>query len=142
MSERIYILKFTVTEQHLDENNHVNNVKYVEWMQDVAVGHTNAMGWTSQRYHALGCSWFARSHYINYRRQANLGDHITIKTWIEDLKRASSVRKYTFENQHDEIIADAETHWAFVNIVTGRPMAVLDEVRTDFAKICAPTENQ
>lgn len=137
MSTPIFEHRFVVTEAHLDENNHVNNVKYVEWMQDVAVGHTNAMGWTSERYHALGCSWFARSHTINYRRQANLGDTIIIKTWIEDLKRASSLRKYTFENQHGEIIADAETNWAFVNIHTGRPMAVIDEVRKDFAQICS-----
>ena len=32
-----------VTLDHIDELNHVNNVAYVQWIQDVAVKHWNAV---------------------------------------------------------------------------------------------------
>ncbi|MBL0176000.1 MAG: hypothetical protein IPP94_12175 [Ignavibacteria bacterium] len=40
----LYTYAFTVSADAVDLNGHVNNVKYVQWMQDVAVHHFDAMG--------------------------------------------------------------------------------------------------
>ena len=42
--EPIYTYEFTVPDEAVDENGHVNNVMYVQWMQDAAVRHYEAMG--------------------------------------------------------------------------------------------------
>jgi len=35
MTDLIFASSFTVPESVIDENGHVNNVAYVQWMQDV-----------------------------------------------------------------------------------------------------------
>ena len=49
---------FTVPESVVDQNGHVNNVAYVQWMQDVAVQHADAVGGT-RATHAVGATGVA-----------------------------------------------------------------------------------
>ena len=40
----IYTKTIVIPQTSIDENGHVNNVAYVQWMQDVAVEHYASMG--------------------------------------------------------------------------------------------------
>ncbi len=40
----IFDLKITVQPEHIDILGHVNNVVYVQWMQDVASAHIEQLG--------------------------------------------------------------------------------------------------
>jgi acyl-CoA thioester hydrolase len=46
---QVYHHEFTVNEGILDENGHVNNIVYVQWMQDVAIPHSDVQGHTAAR---------------------------------------------------------------------------------------------
>ncbi len=46
---QVYHHEFTVNEGILDENGHVNNIVYVQWMQDVAILHSDVQGHTAAR---------------------------------------------------------------------------------------------
>lgn len=61
----VFIIAFPVTGAHLDRQQHVNNVVYVQWMQDVAIAHSDACGGLAAM-EAAGGSWVARSHRIEY----------------------------------------------------------------------------
>ncbi len=63
--EPIYPYEFTIPEDAVDENGHVNNVMYVQWMQDAAVRHYEAMG-GRQLTMEIGATWVVRSHTIEY----------------------------------------------------------------------------
>jgi acyl-CoA thioester hydrolase len=126
---------FTVHQEHIDQNNHLNNVVYIQWMQDIAVMHSEALGWGYQEYKAKGCSWVVKSHQIKYFRAAAVGDQVIIKTWLEKIKNCSCIRKYAFYNNKSEIIATAETLWIFISINTGRPVIVLPEIRNSFSEV-------
>ena len=39
-----YSKTITVPHNAIDENGHVNNVVYVQWMQDIAVEHYSSIG--------------------------------------------------------------------------------------------------
>ena len=57
------------------------------------------------------------------------GDELIIRTWISEVKRASSVRSYEIVRPADGLtIATGETLWAFVNVSDGRPTRILPEV--------------
>ena len=58
-SDSAYRHKFTVPESAMDGNGHVNNVVYVQWMQDVAILHSDAVGGTEAALAAGGSGWFA-----------------------------------------------------------------------------------
>ncbi|WP_235826876.1 acyl-CoA thioesterase, partial [Facilibium subflavum] len=85
---------------------------------------------TDKRYYENQCTWVAKNHFIDYIAPAFLGDVITAKTWIEDIKRSSSIRVYAFFNQHNKLIAKAQTTWVFIDTHTLRPKSILPEVHT------------
>jgi acyl-CoA thioester hydrolase len=132
MTDSYYKHQFSVTENILDENDHANNVAFIQWMQDVAVLHSRDSGCT-QATRAAGATWVVRSHKIEYLRPALQGDILSVFTWVVNFRRAISLRKYKFVRQKDNsVIARGETHWVFVDIKTGRPATIPDEVRQAF----------
>jgi acyl-CoA thioester hydrolase len=137
----IYEHSFTIPADANDENGHVNNVAYVQWMQDVATMHSDAQGCTRERYARLGSSWFIRSHTIEYLRPAFAGDRILIKTWVSTMKRTRSLRRYCFFSAADNsVLARAETDWVYVCTGTGRPRSIDREVAEAFTLVAADDE--
>jgi acyl-CoA thioester hydrolase len=129
---KIYYHEFVVPEAVLDANNHVNNVAYVQWMQDVAIAHATSVGGTAQTQ-AVGATWVARSHRIEYLRPAFAGDFIRLMTWISNFRKARSTRRYKFLRLDDDcILATGETEWVFVDMTSGRPRSVPASVSDRF----------
>jgi len=128
----IYTREFVVSEGILDENGHANNVAYVQWMQDIAVLHSNDAGCTRATREA-GAIWVARSHQIEYLRPAILGDTLSVSTWVVNFRRAISLRRYKFIRQKDNtVLANGETDWVFLDAKTRRPIKIPEEVRKTF----------
>jgi acyl-CoA thioester hydrolase len=122
-----------VAADEIDEQGRANNVVYVSWMQDAALAHSAALGWTPERYLQLGMGWVARSHWIEYLQPAVAGDEIIVETRVSEMKKATSKRVYRILRRHDrQLLAKAETHWAFVNYATGKPMRIPDEIAGAF----------
>ena len=138
MSELVKIFEYRVkvTKDEIDFNNHLNNFYYVKWMQDSGIEHSKANGVTLETYEKIGATWFARSHYIEYKAPAFLGDEIVVKTWISEIGKIKSKRKYRFYRESDgKLLAEAETLWVFVNIKTGRPTPLKEEIASRFIAI-------
>ncbi len=131
--EPIFRHAFRVPDTAIDGNGHVNNVAIVQWMQDVAVLHSDSVGCTAATV-AAGHTWVVRSHHVEYLRPAFDGDQIEIVTWIADFRRVRSRRRYEFYRRPgDELIARGETDWVYVNVATGRPGSVPPEVQRCFS---------
>ena len=122
----------TVTGQEIDDLNHAANFHYIKWMQHAAIAHSSANGWPPQRHIELGAGWVARSHNITYLKPAFEGDALIIKTWVANMKSAISVRQYEIFNDAGEMLAKAETNWAFVNYEKQRPTRIPEEVASSF----------
>lgn len=130
---RIFRREITVAQADIDIQGHVNNLRYLQWMQDVAVAHSTAQGWSMQRYAEAGAGWVVRSHQITYKRPAFLGETLTACTWIAGFQARSTPRRYLFWRATDKtVLAEAETLWVYVDLATGRPTKVPDELRTAF----------
>jgi acyl-CoA thioester hydrolase len=138
----VFTKTFTVAKEAIDLNNHVNNLVYLSWMQEVAIQHSDAQGWPMSRYLKTGGGWVVRSHFIKYSHPGLLGDEISIATWVSGASQRSSLRKYLFWRERDQkIIAEAETRWVFVDIKTGRPCLIPQEVRSAFEIVSEDTED-
>jgi len=137
----VYRYRFMVTEEVIDGNGHVNNVAYVQWMQDSAVRHSNAQGATPDFYAGLGVTWVVHSHFVEYLRPALAGDRLEVVTWVTDLRRSGSLRKYKFARLSDgREVARARTEWVLVNVASGRPCTIRDEIRQLFEVV--PPEDE
>ncbi len=129
----IFEFPIRVDRSHLDPNQHVNNVVYVSWMQDAALAHSDAQGWTTRRYRESGVTWVAKTHVIEYHQQAFEGDEIVVTTWISDMLKASSRRKYRITRVTDgTVLLTAETNWIMVDIKRNRPTRIPVEIQESF----------
>ena len=124
--------EITVPPEVVDENRHVNNVAYLQWMQDAAMRHSSLVGCTALTQ-ALGATWVVRTHHIEYLSPAFAGDAITVLTWVANFRKVRSLRRYKFIRAADRaVLAQGETDWVYVDATSGRPRAIPDEIKNAF----------
>jgi acyl-CoA thioester hydrolase len=129
----LFTKKFTIPADAIDELGHVSNLKYIAWMQDIAIQHSAAKGWPVERYLKNGAVWVVRSHFVTYIRPAFEGQTITLQTWVAEMKQRNSLRKYLVLRTSDEtVLVEAETNWVYVDRQTGRPLRIPDDLRAAF----------
>ncbi len=128
----IFSKLLTIPRSVIDENGHVNNVAYVQWMQDIAVEHYSSIGGVIAQ--GPEATWVVREHRIEYLLPAFEGEEIEIKTWVENIRRVRSMRKYEFVRTSDnKILVRGETDWVFIDAKTGRPLPIPENVSSVFA---------
>ena len=74
-----------------------------------------------------------REHKIEYLLPCLAGEEIEISTWVENIRRVRSLRKYEFARKAvGKILVRGETDWVFMDVKTGRPQAVPEAVAKIF----------
>ena len=127
----IYLHEHVVHAGEIDPLGHANNVSYVQWMQDAAIAHSTAQGWPMSRYQDIGFAWVVRRHTVEYLLSAVEGNSIVIRTWVADMQRVTSLRRYEI-HAGDRLLARAETNWAFIRTADGRLSRIPHEVSSAF----------
>ncbi|MEM9159137.1 MAG: acyl-CoA thioesterase [Verrucomicrobiota bacterium] len=133
---------FAITDKLLDQNGHVNNVVYVQWMQDVAILHYDSIG-GSEIDQSEDATWFARSHKIDYLKPALEGDHVEALTWVASFHRVQCLRMYQFTRKSDgALLAKGETNWVFVDAKSGRPKRIPEKTITLLQTVGKPEPSE
>jgi acyl-CoA thioester hydrolase len=122
--------KFTtiikVEPQHLDDVNHVNNVIYVQWMQDIASMHWEAIAPENYKQEIL---WMIKRHEIDYFNQAFLNDELQMKTWTGEYTNVTWKRHYEIIRPSDnKKIISAASVWITLDRKTKRPRKIDEEL--------------
>lgn len=122
--------EFTARPEHIDALGHVNNAVWVQWVQDIATAHWEAM---AEPAHAAACLWVVTRHEIDYRGNVSQGEAVAGETWIEGEPRgATSVRRVDFRDAAGKVIVSAATTWAMLDRESGRLARVRPEVVAPF----------
>ena len=116
----------------IDENGHVSNLVYLRWVQDAAVAHSEAVGWSHAQYLAAGAAFFVRRHEIDYFAAAMEGDRVRVTTYVSTWSAATSQRHTTIVRGEKEL-ARCVTTWAFVGL-NGRPKRIPPAVHEAFRR--------
>src|SRR5207302_10877906 len=77
----------------IDNLGHASNLVYLRWVQDAALAHSTALGFSEQAYLARGQAWVVRKHESEYLRAAFSGDRLCIGTRVTTMTAATSWRK-------------------------------------------------
>lgn len=123
----IFHLPIKVATEDIDELNHVNNIIYLRYVQDAAIGHWK----TVPQEIASQIIWVARRHEIDYLKPAFLGDELVIKTWVDDFVGVKSIRHCEIM-RGEEVLARSLTHWIALDAQTFRPKRITEEVVQQF----------
>ncbi len=129
----------TVRPEEIDQLGHASNLAYLQWAVEAAVAHSDSVGWTAQRYRALGAGFVVRRHLIEYLRPAGPGENVEVWTWVTGFRGASSLRRFVIQPAGQEVVlAQGETLWAFMDFATGRPRRIPPEVQRAFPVVADP----
>ena len=126
----VFRLDIPVMPTDIDEQNHVNNVVYLRWVQEVALAHWNAMATAEMKSH---WRWVVLRHEIDYHAPAIPGDKIVASTWIDPpegprQKRYVSIMRIGGR----KVLASACTSWCLLDAKSGRPRRVTAEITALF----------
>ena len=92
MTDRPYFeLSFTARPEHIDELGHVNNAVWVQWIQQVAVAHWEAV---ADAAHLDAYFWVVVRHEIDYLRPAYDGDRVTARTWVGEAPKGAKFDRH------------------------------------------------
>lgn len=134
----VHQFEFEVPEAAVDANRHVNNVAYVQWMQEAAIRHAEAAG-CARLTRAAGATWVVRTHRIQYLSPAFAGERLIVQTWVAELRKVRSRRRYKFIRVGDGmVLAQGETDWVFVDAASGRPRSIPAEIQQVFRVVPDP----
>lgn len=111
-----------VTEADLDELQHVNNVRYLQWIQDISKEHWQILVSPKDQKNMI---WVVMRHEIDYKNAAVIGDELRIKTHIDSSRGATSVRVVEMLNaKTGEIVVQSRTKWCLLSSITNKPIRI------------------
>jgi acyl-CoA thioester hydrolase len=112
-------------DEDIDQLGHVSNMIYLRWVQHAAAAHSGAVGLDISAFKKLGKMFVVREHQITYLQPTFVGEKITLVSWLESQRGASSIRKTRIIRDRDEAeLARAVTRWVLVEMESGRPCRI------------------
>ena len=120
-----FTARYPVRQYELDVLGHVNNAVYLNWVEQVAIDHVEALGfgraWSDER----GGGWVVREHHVTYHRPVEYGDVVLVTTLPQELGGVRGRRRTEIHREADGVLTtEVMTQWIWVRSSDGRPTRV------------------
>jgi len=130
-------MRIKVRGYHLDVYGHVNNARYLEFLEDAR--------WTLieseidlEKWRQLGFGFTIVKITINYRKAARLNNVLEIRTRLEKLGRKSGVFKQEITLvPTGEQVADAEVVFVILDLQTRKATHLEGEIHNALSRLMA-----
>jgi len=119
-----YVFSLLVGENEIDNLNHVNNIHYLQWVQNAAEKHWDLLSNTNLNSSYV---WVVLRHEIDYLLSAKLNDVLTVETWIGESYGVKSER-FVEIKKGTKLIAKAKTIWCLLDKKTMKPTRIPSEI--------------
>ena len=122
-------LSRTVAWSDIDMMWHVNNARYLEYVEDAETRACALRGWPMERMLEEGLRIHTRQHRLEYRRPAILGDVLNIATWCTGIDDTTALRHTEIRRAEDgELLVRAQARWGLSNRETGAALRIPSEL--------------
>jgi len=126
-----YEMGISIKLSDIDLMGHVNNIVYLQWVQDAAVAHWYAAATEEQKNTLL---WVVVKHEIEYKRPAYEHDAVIARTWVGNASGHTFARYTDLLRKSDgKLLARAKTHGSPVDIETKKSVRVGPDVYERFS---------
>ena len=110
----------------IDALGHVNNVVYLDYLQDARV----AAMWSAGVVEGIGFSHVVVRNEIDYRRPLVLHEEpIVVEIWVSEIGRTSYTFSYRILDEQGRVASEAKSVMVAVDMETGAPMRISEELR-------------
>lgn len=125
---KIYQENIQIQEEHIDDLQHVNNVVFLQFVQDIASKH-----WYLNTEHLLLSHfvWVAREHQIEYFANVGLNEKLLVKTFVEKMEGVTSFRVVEFYHEN-KLVCKCNSRWILVDQDSLRPRRIPSEISSLF----------
>lgn len=128
---KVYTKNVKVKKTDLDELNHVNNVQYIHWMQDVSREHWRLLASKEIQSNYI---WVVINHNIDYKNAAKLNDSLTVRTFVAKTTGCFSIRVVEITNEKSGLLyMRSETKFCLLDAKNTKPMRVPKEIEALFS---------
>ena len=103
---------------------HVNNARYLGWVQDVVLAHWQKLAPAEE---VASKAWVALKHEITYRKPAFINDDVVAETMLEKIAGARSFYN-TVIRRGEEVLAEVQSMWCCIDSDTLRPARICREM--------------
>lgn len=117
-----------ITPDDIDFMGHVNNARYLGWVQDAVLEHWRKLAPAEE---VASKAWVALKHEITYRKPAFLEDDVIARTVLESTKGARAFYR-TVISRGEDVLAEVQSAWCCIDAETLRPARIGEEVRRFF----------
>jgi acyl-CoA thioester hydrolase len=114
--------------EDIDFMGHVNNARYLNWVQDAVLSHWQNLAPPDAVAKYL---WVALKHEITYRKPAFLDDQVIATVVLEKVQGARSFYE-TLIKRGEEVLAEVRSSWCCIDAVTHRPARIAADVAAHF----------
>jgi len=119
-----------VTAHDLDDLNHVNNVRYVQWVNDIAKQNWEQIATPTIKSEYF---WVMLSNHMDYKQAAYLDDSLLIKTYVTKSEGVTSIRIVDiYNNKTNALLATSKTNWCLISKKTQKPARITPAIRNLF----------
>jgi acyl-CoA thioester hydrolase len=130
-----FTARIPVRQYELDILGHVNNAVYLNWVEQVAVEHVEALGFGRDWSRERGGAWVVREHHVTYHRPVEYGDVVLVTTIPQELSGIRGIRRTEIHRESDgELTTEVVTTWIWVKASDGRPTRVPADLMERFAR--------
>ncbi len=123
-----FITKIKVRGFHEDRFGHVNNARYLEFLEEGRWDYFDDRG-PQDGFPALGVFPVVVNLSISYRRPTRAGDMLRITTRVAEASSRKIVMQQTiYQEATDKLCCEAEVSLVLVDSETGRPAVLNDDI--------------
>jgi acyl-CoA thioester hydrolase len=120
--------RWRVRTYEVDENGHVNNAVYLNWVEQNTAEHAEALGFGREWSIDRGGAWVVRRHEITYHQPARRGDEVEVTVRVLGVGGVRAKRQTWIRSAEGTLLVEAITDWVWVRLSDGRPMPVPAEI--------------
>lgn len=128
MSAKPYHFPIKILPTDIDFMGHVNNARYLSWVQDAVLSHWRNIAPADA---VASRAWVALKHEITYRKPAFLEDDVIARTVLESTKGARAFY-HTVIQRGEEVLAEIQSSWCCIDAETLRPARIGEEIARIF----------
>lgn len=123
-----FLFPIGVVPTDIDFMGHVNNARYLNWVQDAVLSHWQKLAPPEAVAQHL---WVALKHEITYRRPAFLDDDVIASVVLEKVQGARAFYE-TVIKRGEEVLAEVKSSWCCIDAETLRPARIAEEIAAHF----------
>lgn len=124
---------------HIDFVGHVNNIIYIQWMENGRLRLLEKMGIPAAELSKnSGVKPVLTETTIKYRNPLFLHNEVTVEMWISKLNNASAIMEFRFFNEKGVLCASGQQKGLFIDQNTMKPTRLDIKHREAFERFLIP----